>query len=173
MWKKYRYLHCQLTLLDSLCTYIIQHCFIRRPSDSTVSEDAGIEPRTVASLALARSHPHRTAVLAEWFLSNIKLMEDIYNNTKFISRMRSIMNILRPVYWGRECKYFRTPRKQQQHHVAHGAFHKAFVFPMFTAKISMLCCGSWFLWYLNSLMRMRIRESFWPWIRYGKNSDPG
>ncbi len=28
---------------------IIQHCFICRPSDSTVSEDAGIEPRTVAS----------------------------------------------------------------------------------------------------------------------------
>ncbi len=24
-----------------------QHCFICRPSDSTVSEDAGIEPRTV------------------------------------------------------------------------------------------------------------------------------
>jgi hypothetical protein len=26
----------------------IQHCFICRPSDSTVSTDAGIEPRTVA-----------------------------------------------------------------------------------------------------------------------------
>jgi hypothetical protein len=33
--------------------YCIQHCFICRPSDSTVSEDAGIEPRTVATLALA------------------------------------------------------------------------------------------------------------------------
>ncbi len=31
----------------------IQHCFICRPSDSTVSEDAGIEPRTVATSALA------------------------------------------------------------------------------------------------------------------------
>ncbi len=28
--------------------YDIQHCFICRPSDSTVSEDAGIKPRTVA-----------------------------------------------------------------------------------------------------------------------------
>ncbi len=45
--------------------YGIQHCFICRPSDSTVSEDAGIEPRTVATEALAvrrsnysaRSHP--------------------------------------------------------------------------------------------------------------------
>jgi hypothetical protein len=46
--------------------YFIQHCFICRPSDSTVSEDAEIEPRTVATLELAvrrfnlsaRSHPH-------------------------------------------------------------------------------------------------------------------
>ncbi len=33
--------------------YCIQHCFICRPSDSTVSEDAGIQPRTVATSALA------------------------------------------------------------------------------------------------------------------------
>jgi hypothetical protein len=33
--------------------YDIQHCFICRNSDSTVSEDAGIEPRTVATKALA------------------------------------------------------------------------------------------------------------------------
>jgi hypothetical protein len=54
--------------------YFIQHCFISRPSDSNVSEDAGIEPRTViANFALAaralttrldlihnsaRPHPH-------------------------------------------------------------------------------------------------------------------
>ncbi len=44
--------------------YCIQHCFICRPSDYTVSEDAGIEPRTVATSELAvrrssqaRSHP--------------------------------------------------------------------------------------------------------------------
>jgi hypothetical protein len=30
-----------------------QYCFICRPSDSTVSENAGLEPRTVATLALA------------------------------------------------------------------------------------------------------------------------
>ncbi len=47
-------------------TYCIQHCFICRPSDSTVTTDAGIEPRTVATGALtvrrsnheARSHPY-------------------------------------------------------------------------------------------------------------------
>jgi hypothetical protein len=33
--------------------YFIQHCFICLPSDSTVWEDAAIEPRTVATLALA------------------------------------------------------------------------------------------------------------------------
>ena len=51
-----------------LSMYDIQHCFIWRPSDSDVSEDAGIEPRTVVTTALttrldlihysARSHPH-------------------------------------------------------------------------------------------------------------------
>ncbi len=32
--------------------YVIQYCFICRPSDSTVLEDAGNEPRKVATLAL-------------------------------------------------------------------------------------------------------------------------
>ncbi len=31
--------------------YVIKHCFICRPSDFTVSEDAGIEPKNVATLA--------------------------------------------------------------------------------------------------------------------------
>jgi hypothetical protein len=52
-----------------LFMYDIQHCFICRPSDFTVSEDAGIESRTVATTALAvrrsnhsaRSHPHENA----------------------------------------------------------------------------------------------------------------
>ncbi len=47
------------------CKYLIQHCFVCRPSDSTVSEDAGIEPRTVATWALTtlgyRSHPQNAA----------------------------------------------------------------------------------------------------------------
>jgi hypothetical protein len=33
--------------------YFIQHCFICSPSDSIVSEDAGIEPRTVSTSELA------------------------------------------------------------------------------------------------------------------------
>ncbi len=45
--------------------YVFQHCFICRWLHSTLSEDAGIEPRTVATLTLAgrrsnhsaRSHP--------------------------------------------------------------------------------------------------------------------
>ncbi len=36
-----------------LFMYDIQHCFICRPSVFTVSEDAGIEPMTVATTALA------------------------------------------------------------------------------------------------------------------------
>jgi hypothetical protein len=41
--------------------YCNQHCFICRPSDSTVSEDAGIEPRTVATLALAVRRSNNSA----------------------------------------------------------------------------------------------------------------
>jgi hypothetical protein len=32
---------------------LIQHCFIFCPSDSTMSEDAGIEPKTIVTSALA------------------------------------------------------------------------------------------------------------------------
>ncbi len=59
--------------------YCIQHCFICRPSDSTVSEDAGIEPRTVATSALAvrrsnhwaRSHP--LYILLKYMYSSLYL----------------------------------------------------------------------------------------------------
>jgi hypothetical protein len=34
-------------------SYYIQHCFICRPSDSTVPTYAGTEPKTVATCALA------------------------------------------------------------------------------------------------------------------------
>ncbi len=37
----------------SFSMYDIQHCFICRPSDYTVSEDAGVEPRTAATAVLA------------------------------------------------------------------------------------------------------------------------
>ncbi len=43
-----------------LLMYVIQYCFICHPSDSTVSEDAGIKPRIIATLALTarRSNNH-------------------------------------------------------------------------------------------------------------------
>ncbi len=44
---------CFLADFLSFCSYSIQHCFICRPSDSTVPTDAGIEPRTIATGALA------------------------------------------------------------------------------------------------------------------------
>jgi hypothetical protein len=39
--------------LDFVSMYCIQHCFICRPSDFSVSEDAGIESRTVATSSWA------------------------------------------------------------------------------------------------------------------------
>jgi hypothetical protein len=41
--------------------YVIQQCFIFRPLDSTVSEDAGIESRTVETLALTARHSNHSA----------------------------------------------------------------------------------------------------------------
>jgi hypothetical protein len=63
--------------------YTIQHCFIYGPLDITVSEDAGIENRTVATLALAvrcynhsaRSHliQRFTEVYRDWNFHLLKL----------------------------------------------------------------------------------------------------
>jgi hypothetical protein len=41
--------------------YFIQHCFISRPSEFTVSEDAEIEPRTVATLVWAVRRSNHSA----------------------------------------------------------------------------------------------------------------
>jgi hypothetical protein len=43
-----------------LFMYDIQHCFICRLSDSTMAEDFGIEPRTVATTALAVRRTNHT-----------------------------------------------------------------------------------------------------------------
>ncbi len=53
---KYRLANLFSTFLpDFKSTTYIQHCFICRSSDSTVSKDAGIEPRTVATWGHWRS----------------------------------------------------------------------------------------------------------------------
>ncbi len=46
----------------NLSQYFIQHCFICRPSASTVSENAGIQPRTVATTALAVRRSNYSAI---------------------------------------------------------------------------------------------------------------
>jgi hypothetical protein len=45
--------------------YKIQHCLICRPSDPTVSEDAGIELRTIANTALAVRRSNHS-VRSQW-----------------------------------------------------------------------------------------------------------
>jgi hypothetical protein len=47
---------------------VIQHCFICRPSDFAVSEDAGMEPWTVATLASTarRSSPLAIDLINTW-----------------------------------------------------------------------------------------------------------
>jgi hypothetical protein len=46
--------------LSFFSQYFIQHCFICRTSESTVSENAGIEPRIVATTALAVRRSYTT-----------------------------------------------------------------------------------------------------------------
>jgi hypothetical protein len=63
-------------LVFFLCMYryFIQHCFICRPFESTVSEDAGIEPRTVATSALAVTRSsHSAACHPLGYISSTKL----------------------------------------------------------------------------------------------------
>ncbi len=57
-----------------LFMYVIQYCFICRPSNSTMSENAGIEPRTVATTAVAvrRSNHSATSIhphFSEFFVA--------------------------------------------------------------------------------------------------------
>ncbi len=76
--------------------YFIQHSFICRPSDSTVSVHAGIEPKTVATLALtvrrsnhwARSHLQKAIshlILYNYlgnFFDSVKQQQDNFVGTK-------------------------------------------------------------------------------------------
>jgi hypothetical protein len=69
-------------------SYFIQHCFIRRHSDSPVLTDAGIESRTVATGALAvrrtnhyaRSHPliglYIYSSLVRFFMLKFQFLSD-------------------------------------------------------------------------------------------------
>ncbi len=56
-----------------------QHCFICRPSDSTVSEDAGIECRTVAILALAVRRSTFGWISSMWTRQSYRTMEFCWN----------------------------------------------------------------------------------------------
>jgi hypothetical protein len=50
--KFFKSMYSYLGLFFIRILYLVQHCSICRPSDSTVSEDAGFEHRTVAVLSV-------------------------------------------------------------------------------------------------------------------------
>jgi hypothetical protein len=84
---------------------VLQHCFICRPSDSALSEDVGIEPRTVATSALttvsrsnqsarsyprsARSHPHR---ICTSHLGDGRFMSGVYS-TEYTELQRLLYGV--------------------------------------------------------------------------------
>ncbi len=49
----------EFNMMSYFFPYNIQHCFICRPSDSTVPTDAGIEPSTVTGALAARRSNHQ------------------------------------------------------------------------------------------------------------------
>ncbi len=57
--------------------YFIQHCFICRPSDSTMLEDAGIELWTVAKLSLAFRRSNRSARSQNRILAVLKNLKQL------------------------------------------------------------------------------------------------
>ncbi len=61
-----------------LFMYDIQQCFICRPSDSTVSEDAEIEPTTVATTALTVRRSNHSASLILNVAYRIRLVKRLY-----------------------------------------------------------------------------------------------
>ncbi len=75
----------------SFFRYVYQHCFICRPSDSTVSKDTGNEPRTVATLALTarRTNPRLDTIhinsIRCLFTFSLRLSE----KNKTIGRLKS------------------------------------------------------------------------------------
>ncbi len=62
--------------------YFIQHCFICRPSDSTMSEDTGIERRTVATSgsAVRRTSHSVTSHPLLGYISSTTRLHIIYNS---------------------------------------------------------------------------------------------
>jgi hypothetical protein len=62
---------------------VIQHCFVCRPSDSTVSGDAEIEPRTVATLALTARRSNQSAGSHLWLICR-------FLRQQYVKRMHAV-----------------------------------------------------------------------------------
>ncbi len=79
--------------------YVIQHCFICRPSDTIVSEDAGIEPRTVSTVALTTRGQtcHKYEVIEVMTVSWALELQ-----TMFFNEHLSIISSLTLLFAGRE-----------------------------------------------------------------------
>ncbi len=72
-----------LTEKNWIFMYFIQHCFICHLSDFTMSEDAGIEPKTVATLALAVRRSNHSLLASsfsfDWTPKSLYFEKGIYS----------------------------------------------------------------------------------------------
>jgi hypothetical protein len=69
--------------------YVIQHCFTCRPSDSTMSEDAGIESMTVATMALTARRSNHSATST--FYSVYVWFGGTYNKSEMSAGRRQLI----------------------------------------------------------------------------------
>ncbi len=96
--------------------YDIQHCFFYRPSDSTVSKDAVIEPRTVETTASAvrrsnhsaRSHPQARLDLIHTRLDLIHTRLDLIQ-LKVIQQRRPFIGVPVPLHCKKSLVVFPSP----------------------------------------------------------------
>jgi hypothetical protein len=88
--------------------FFIQHCLICRASDSTVSEDAGTEPRIVATLALAVRRSNHSAGSHPIYWSMFECQWRSYWTPSWILLQKPQRNVL-CLYIA--CRTIRTPGK--------------------------------------------------------------
>ncbi len=117
--------------------YVLQHSFVCRPSDSTVShsQDARIEPRTVATLALAarrsnhsaRSHPHSARSHQHLARSHPQLGQIYLVQPQFLLRYTPLQSNIRAFLLQRNPRKSHVNELTNLHHRGHaGAGYLSF-----------------------------------------------
>jgi hypothetical protein len=94
-----------------LFMYFIQHCFICRPSDSTVSQDAGIDPGLLrvatSAMAVRRSnHSARSQPLFCIFFGGLECIGHSYSSVAHLVFLRDFwIRTIRELPYSKQARY--------------------------------------------------------------------